>query len=326
MTVGRNERCSCGSGYKIKHCCGALFDETSRPSRAELELLAIEADDEGIALGEEPKQRAFVNVLRMTNRLGLDGVVLVGAGSPPIMRRIHDANDRLFRPVDIQEGGVHLGFFMFRDIFAQFSVPVIFGKPSIDFIRLVNLSDDQKKWMGSDKSLMEKFEDQAFDLFDFGYGWMEFGHARVVSDEAKEMIYRSHTYLEAAAATATSAYDFRGTVQSALIGAELALKAGLAGYGLDNEVLRKVYGHNLAKSAKSLGDLDAAFDVDRVVRAVSEFPDFARSRYAGSQPTRIETGDILMKAQYVASEVTRLFTDRNMRKDDPAGGLRTYPE
>lgn len=120
MTRSRNEPCSCKSGHKFKHCCGALSADVARPSPAELEILAVEADDEGLRLGEEPRQRAFSNVLRMVKRLGLDDVVLVGPGAPPILQRIHAANDRMFRPIDKRSGGVHLGFFMFRDLFLSF--------------------------------------------------------------------------------------------------------------------------------------------------------------------------------------------------------------
>ena len=325
MNPDRNAPCSCNSGFRFKHCCGALSDDVARPSKAELETLAIEVDDEGLNLGEEPKQRAFTNVLRMVKRLGLDGVVLIGEGAPPIINRIHAANERLFRPVDMREGGVHLGFFLFRDLFAQLSVPLIMGAPYVDFVKRLNLSDDQKRWLAADEEEMARFEDQALDLFDFGYGAMEFGHSRPVSDNAKDLIYRSHTHLEAAAATANNAYDFRGTVQSALIGAELAVKSGLASNGVEDAQLRRVYGHNLRKAAEALGDLEPRFDADRVIRAASDFPDFAQSRYSGPQPSRIETGHILMKAQYIASEVTRTFTDRNLREDQASVRARCYP-
>ena len=215
---------------------------------------------------------------------------------------------------------------MFRDLFAQFSVPVIFGSPQIDFVDQLDLSDDQKRWLGSDGESLSRFEDQALDLFDFAYGFMEFGHTRSVSERAKDLIYRSHTYLEAASATATAAYDFRGTVQSALIGAELAIKAGLASNGFDDVQLRKQFGHDLSNAARALGDFEAAFDSDRVIRAISTFPDFAQSRYSGAQPSRIETGHILMKSQFVASEVTRTFTDRNLRQAEGSSRARSYPK
>ena len=323
MGTSRNELCSCGLGFRRKHCCDAASPDASAGSTNKLQWLAVAADDEGLALGEDPGQRAFMNVLRLLQRLGIDGVPIVGEGAPTIVKRIHAANERLFRPTDMQEGGIHLGFFMFRDLFARLYVPMILGR-EVDFLELLDLSDDQKAWMGDDFDAMKRFEDQSLDLFDFGYGFMEFGHTRQVSEEAKNLIYRSHVYLEAAAATATSAYDFRGTVQSALLGAELALKAGLASNGIDDRALRNWFGHNLNKASLELGRLEPDFDADRVCRAVGDFPHFAQSRYNGAMPSRIETGHIHMKAQYVASEVTRTFTDRDIRASNHVRP-RTYP-
>jgi hypothetical protein len=277
MSVSRNQICQCGSRQKFKHCCGALSKEAVRPTDAELEILAVEADDQGLLLGEEPKQRAFLNVLRVLTSLGVDGVPLTGDRSPEIVKRVHSANDRLFRPIDKREGGIHLGFFMFRDLFSRLYVPLMFGSPNVDFVRLLDLSDDQKRWMSTDADVMARFEDQAFDLFDFAYGCMEFGHTHPVTDQSKELIYRAHVQLEAAAATATSAYDYRGTLQSALLGAELALKAGLSCNGYSDDMLRQKIGHDVVKAARALGECESNFDVDRVTRSVLSFPNLLRA-------------------------------------------------
>jgi hypothetical protein len=203
---------------------------------------------------------------------------------------------------------------------------VVFGSPKVDFWALLDLSEDQKRWMATDAEAMATFEDQVCDLLDFGYGFMEFGHTRAVTDQSKELIYRAHVQLEAAAATATSAYDYRGTLQSALLGAELALKAGLSCNGYSDDDLRLKIGHNLSKAANALGDCESNFDLERVSRAVQTFPNFVQSRYGGSQPDRREMGHILMKAQFIASEVTRLFTDRNMRRSTHGAKYRQYPQ
>ena len=324
MSTSRNRICPCGSRQRFKHCCGAASQSAVRPTNEELEKLACEADDEGLALGEEPKKRSFMNVLRMLARLGIDGVPLSGVHTPEIVTRIRRANDRLFRPADQREGGIHLGFFMFRDIFARFCVPVVYGTPFIDFFALLDLSDDQKRWIAKDNEAMARFEDQAFDLLDFGYGFMEFGHTRQVTDQSKNLIYRAHVQLEAAAATATGAYDYRGTLQSALISAELAMKAGLSCNGYSDSQLR-LFGHDLIKAARALGECETTFDADRVIRAARTFPNFVHSRYGGPQPDRREMGHILMKAQFIASEVTRTFTDRNGRADKVVSKPRSYP-
>lgn len=257
----------------------------------------------------------------MLQKLDISDVSIVGDSAPQIVQRIHSANNRLFRPIDSREGGVHLGFFMFRDLFARLYAPIIMGAPFVDFVSLVDLSDDQKRWMADDTMAMARLEDQAIDILDFAYGFMEFGHSRQVTSEAKELIYRAHVQLEAAAATAVSAYNYRGTLQSSLLGTELALKCGLACHGYDDQALRRDIGHDLVKAARELGKLEATFDADRVIRSISNFPNFVLSRYGGPQPDRRELGHILMKAQYVAAEITRTFTDRNLRDAQ----TRTYP-
>ncbi len=325
MQRPRNSRCPCGSRQKYKHCCGALSGHLLRPSDDELLSIAIVSDNEGLAAGEEPKQRSFQNILRMFSKLGLDGVLITGDNAPEIVRRIHAANNRLFRPIDQSVGGVHLGFFMFRDLFSRFRVPIAFGTPVIDMMQLLDFSDDQKRWMALDSNVMERFTDQAFDLFDFGYGQMEFGHDRPVSDLSREFIFRSHIHLESAAATVTSGSDYRGSLQSALLGTELALKAGLSVRAYAADELKREFSHNLKKAARHLGSLVTSFDVDRTLRALDSFPDFAESRYQGSQPNRREMGEILMKSQYIASEVTRTFTDRNIRRSHIKRSARSYP-
>ncbi|MBX7486948.1 SEC-C domain-containing protein [Qipengyuania sp. GH25] len=322
----RNDPCPCGSGRRLKHCHGSLQapDEHAEISDKEIKHVVHKADDEGLRQGEEPKQRAFKNVLRALQMLNIDGVVLVGENAPPIVRRIHAANNLLFRKEDQRDGGIHLGAFLFRDLFCRLSVPMIFGAPMIDFFKMIDLSDYQKIWLGESPDDEARLADQAVDLLDFGYGYMEFGHGRALDPRGQSLIFRSHVQLEAAAATATGAYDYRGTVQSALLGSELAIKAGLAALGLSDGEL-KALGHNQRKAAAKLGLLETNFDLDRVIRVVTLFPDYVKSRYAGVQPDRTTTGHILMGAQYVASEVTRLFSDRNLRESNSDIAPRTYP-
>lgn len=325
--TSRNEPCSCGSGKKFKHCCGssAIEDPYAHITDDQIRETLHAADDEGFSKGEEPKQRAFKNILGALKRLNIDGVVVAGANAPPIVQRLHAANNLLFRKQDQAVGGIHLGAIMFRDIFARFAVPLIFGSPTVDFFEILDLSGYQKKWLASNVVELGRFEDQSIDLMDFGYGWMEFGHGLSLPKLALEHIYRCHIHLEAAAATATGPCDSQGTIQSALLGSELSLKAGLAAHGISEDELKRDFRHDQKKAASKLAELELAFDGDRVLRVVATFPDYVTSRYAGPQPTRLQVGHVLMGAQYVASEVTRSFSDRDLRRDNSSQRPRVYP-
>jgi hypothetical protein len=117
MSIPRTALCPCGSRQRYKHCCGAPSDAALKPTNRELESLAFDADDEGLRLGEEPSQRAFMNVLRILAKLGIEGVPLMGEHCPQIVKRVHQANDRLFRPIDQRDGGYSLRLFHVQRFF-----------------------------------------------------------------------------------------------------------------------------------------------------------------------------------------------------------------
>lgn len=286
----------------------------------------IEADDEGLAAGEEPRQREFENLRRVMNRLKPGAAyVLAGEMTPPLVRQIQTIGRQLYRPEDIRVGGVHMGAFMFRDLFARLSVPICFGTVNVDPLEHLDLSNLQKDWLQHTPAEYARLGDQFIDLMDFGYGVMEMGHTRDIGDHAKTLLGLARFHFQAAAATITGAYDLGGAVQSALLGTELTLKAGLAANGVSENRLKSDYGHNLKKAAKALGGHEAGFETDRVLRVLGTFPAYVPNRYAGEQPGRIEAGHIVMGAQYVAAEVTRQLTDRNLRADGGMPEPRRYP-
>lgn len=327
-TGSRNAICLCGSGKRYKHCCGssksALPGGDDIPDTELLRAL-MAADDLHMAQGLEPSARSFLNVGKALESFGIHAV-LMGFGSPAIVERTRELNDQLFTPKELRDGGMHLGAFLFRDMFCQLHAPIAFGECMIDFFKMVDLNDIQKAWLAETPDALACFVDQAADILDFGYGWTEFGHGRQIEARATDLIWRSHVQLEAAAATATSACDFRGTVQSALLGAELALKAGLAAHGVtDQELGSRAIGHNLSAAAERLGEFEPLLDVARIQRVASRMPNFVDSRYNSPPPGRVETGHILMGAQYIASEVTRRFSDRDCRADNASAVPRAYP-
>ena len=63
-----------------------------------------------------------------------------------------------------------------------------------------------------------------------------------------EVFWLAAFQLRAAAAALSVAFDSRGAVQSAILGAELALKGGLAAIGADEKTRRK-HRHDLASAA-----------------------------------------------------------------------------
>ena len=109
-----------------------------------------------------------------------------------------------------------------------------------------------------------------------------------------------------------AAFDERGAVQSSLIGAELALKAALAGKGV-NEAALKNYRHNLDRLVKAVGNLYGSFELASVMERMRLLPNLVDNRYSSEQPSRMETGAIVMAGQYIAGAVARAVSGGSCR-------------
>jgi len=327
--VQRNASCPCSSGKRFKHCCGSLGTKSTTDEISDEQLLVAlkKVDDEHIEGGLKPGAREIMNVGKALQEFGIQAILMGPEHMvPDISRRAQRINRNLFIPKELQIGGRHLGAFLFRDMFCQLYAPIVYGTCRIDFWKMLDLSDFQKAWLAEDSEQFARFVDQSIDILDFGFGWSEFWHGRKTNLRSKDLIWRAHSQLEASAATAIAGCDYSGTIQSALLGTELALKAGLAAHGMtDKELAKRTLGHDLTALTVELAKFEIDFDHERVGRVVEKFPDFVESRYNLPTPGRIETGHILMGAQYVASEVTRQFSDRNGRKDDSSLPPRKYP-
>lgn len=324
----RNEACYCGSGKRFKHCHGADVPTNSNGDEVptdEVLLATLKSIDEKNRLERmEPSARNLLNVGEALAKLGYNGEVVMGSGASPLVQRTQKLNDMLFVPKELRSGAVHVGAYLFKDMFTQLHAPIIFGAPRLDFWQMIDLNDVQKIWLSESQTDANRFIDQAIDILDLGYGCMEFGHGRDIDKRANNLIWRARTQLEASAVTAVRAYDFGGSVQSALLGTELALKAGLAAHGVNDSDLQAI-GHNLGKLATRLAEFEADFDIDRVNHTIKKFPSYVLSRYQGANPDRETIGHIIMGAQYVGAEVTRRFSDRNLRLQDEQIQHRSYP-
>jgi hypothetical protein len=293
-------------------------------SDEELLKLVVAADDEALLTRESPKQRMLAVARTVMNRLGYVSWVFGGACTPPIVERIFALYRSLYRRSDLAIGGLHGGIFMFRDVFARVGIPIAYGKTGINPFDLTDLSETQLRWLCSRPSEMQMFLDQFIDIIDFAGGAEGLGDYKTPPSDAQEVFRLAAFQLQAAAATLSVAFDFRGAVQSALIGAELALKGGLTAVGA-NENERRKHGHNLASAATAYSAAHPGFDLDRVIATIKRLPAFVENRYSPAQPKRMETGHIVMGVQYIAGEVMRQITGFSFRSrlDQPCE--RVYP-
>lgn len=292
-------------------------------SDSTLFALVIAADEEALAEGKSPKQRGMVTVLKVMKKLG-HAFVMTGSGMSPLGERVMAMHRSLYRGSDLAIGGIHGGIFMFRDIFARIYIPFGYGQMSVNPFQLTDLSEAQLRWLASRPQDEAAFHDQFIDIFDFAGTLGRLGDYKMPPKESHEMFQLASFQLQAAAAALSLAFDFRGAIQSCLIGAELSLKAGLAAHGADEKARRK-HGHHLASAANAFSKGSPTFDLDRVMRTIQRLPQYVDNRYSPDQPDRMAVGHIVMGAQYIAGEVARQIGEFSIRSALIPTVQRVYP-
>lgn len=268
---------------------GENTDGQDGVSDNELLELIIGADEEALSEGRSPKQRSMAVVSKVMTKLGYASFVMAGAGTSPIVERLLAIHGSLYRGSDLAIGGIHGGVFMFRDVFGRISIPFGYGRMSVNPFQLTDLTETQLRWLNSRPQDVAIFLDQFIDIFDFAGGLGRLGDYKILTDDAQQILQLASFQLQAAAAALSVAFDFRGAIQSCLIGAELTLKAGLAAQGA-NEDARRQHGHNLASAANAFAKASPAFDLDRVLKTVQRLPQYVENRYSPEQPDRMEEG------------------------------------
>ncbi|NJN88485.1 MAG: hypothetical protein HC881_22120 [Leptolyngbyaceae cyanobacterium SL_7_1] len=97
----------------------------------DLMKLVVEMDDELIKEGAEPFQRAPLVCFRLTQRLR-GGTVSFLENVPLLDAAVNQIYRELYRPSDLYMPPMHVGAFMFRDVFFPLRIPVICGRLTVN--------------------------------------------------------------------------------------------------------------------------------------------------------------------------------------------------
>lgn len=284
---------------------------------SDLTRLVIEVDDELIKEGIEPFQRPLAAYIKISQRLQ-SGCISTSQDNP-LFNSINHIYSELYRPSDLHMPPMHVGAFMFRDVFFPLCIPVIYGSPvvnPIDF--LTDASEMQKQWLFTDKQSGLAFFDQIIDLMDFVYGLDDIEKTGQLSDKTIEWWYLAKQQLEAASATLLGSFNKYAIVQNCCISVELLLKGALMAKGIDENTLaskKHGYGHNLENLVNKVAGHLPSFDQETVLLVVKQLPDYVKSRYEARDFSRLDLGRFLMNIQFISGEILRQFSERNFRQD-----------
>lgn len=278
----------------------------------ELFGLILSVEDQLDAEGMDPKDRSFHGPNRVMTRLGYESYVVGGVGTPPVLERIRSIQKTLYRSKDTGVGGIHGGAFMFRGIATKIYIPIIYGRVGINPLDLCDLTDDQKRWLGSRDSDLAAYIDTFADLFDFAAALAPMGGYKYPPKDCIPLLGLASFHFQAAGAVLCNAFDERGCIQSAIIATELTLKGALRGKGASEEDLKKL-SHRLSDLVAETAKSWTGFNGEKALNKLASFPPYVENRYSEAQPTRREAGNIVMAAQFIAGETLRAISGGDFR-------------
>ena len=275
--------------------------------------------------GVDIRHRQMEVIREVMQEFGYISFVTSGQGKPPILDRVERAFASIYRKQDIAIGG-HIGVFMFRDVFARISVPHVYGRASIDPFQFVELTDVQKRILGTEPDQVAIFVDQFVDVSDIQYGTSEIKKPYSDMQLVGRFLGLARLHLHSASAVLTGGYDYRGAAQAALLATELGLKAGLGAFGMTEPEIKSEFSHYTDRMVSYLSGRWPTFDGERVARTVKRQPQYVSNRYSAEQPTRREVGDLVMGAQYIVAEIVRQVSNRDFRSCFTPVPVRAYPK
>lgn len=291
-----------------------------------------EIDDELIEEGVEPCQRQLAVEGRLAKELRISYQINSGSNQPHHVHMLREFYDTYYREEDFYMPPAYVGSFLYRDIFFPVRIPRIFGSPPIaPATFLGNTKPSQRAKIFGEKDLAVPFFDQTMDLFDFVYGLDDAWKMERLPDKTVEMWHLAKQQLEAAAAVTLVSLSKDAVVQNCCVAVELLLKGALIASGTDPGLMnnsRLGYGHNLLSLAEKACESIPGIQKSLLLDTIGGFPDYVHTRYNYTRLSRVKLGRLLMNSQFIAGEILRQFSERNLRNDFVAGGYqheRLYP-
>lgn len=292
----------------------------------DLTKLVIEVDDELIQKGIEPFQRPLHTYLIIAQRLKPGSSVILE--HDPLFNAVNQIYKELYRSTDLEMPPIHIGTFMFRDIFFSIRIPVSFGSPAINPVDfLIDVPNTQKRWLFNDQQTALTFLDQVIDLIDFTYGLDDLKNTGNLPSKTVEWWDLAKQHLEAAAAILLGSFNKYAVIQNCCLSTELLLKGSLMAKGVDEKTLadsKKGYGHDLKNLVNKTADCLPNLNRETLLFVVQQLPHYVQSRYEAQNFSRLDLGRFMMNTQFISGEILRQFSNRNCRKDFTAMPNRNW--
>lgn len=264
----------------------------------------VSADAELIEQGVPLHSRPMGVMARWMRDNGIEGNILDERINDPL-REVYDQlyPEGKFGIPPMLEGGVG-----FRDQVFPVRANVAYGRVSIDPKNFIEISED------SLLVIWRNYPDQFWhcyyvfaDVWDFAYGVSDLrGNGDVAA-----LLENACGHITSAARALQAPGGAAAAVQSCCLAAELSMKGVLAHAGIsDGE--RRHLSHQLPNIVEEIIKIASTHDDDHLRNSIQSFPNFVDSRYQHHGMSMINLIKLMHSSQFVAAEVTRRVTDRNL--------------
>lgn len=288
---------------------GGKYSMASKSDSLKMEIInekfVREIDEKLIAEDVKLHARPFHVVIEWMKNKKIEGDILDETLWGPLMaiyRRLYPTGD--FSMPSLLTGGVAL-----RDIMYPVKIPVGYGTFSVDPLKYIDIKQQELEL------IFRCYPEQGWrafygvcDLWDFGYGVDDLINT---DSPARDLLNNARSSVAATPRILSGAIDLDSAVQTACLTAELSMKAVLVHLGWSEQKIRKL-SHSLVKLADAIINEKPTKNDERLREACNKFPNYVMSRYSSHGLTRLGLMNLAMRAQFVAADVIRRISDRNI--------------
>ena len=280
-------------------------------STRDMVALVERFDREMIEEGIPPKARPIAICQKISKEFNID--VALGKGNSAGIQKIMEFHNSLYRTSDLAIGSIHSGLAFHLDLFFRIDFPLVYGTVNLDFHKQSDASETQLARIFSVQEDSESYISDVVDVFDIGACLGNYEGFAQVCDEAMKYFRMAAFHSQAVVALLTGIFDFKGSIQSSLLCAELSIKAALIEMGMSEKELKNTIGHNLRNAVPHLCRA-REYDEVELLQLIEALPNFVSSRYDTKDWSRVEVSKIARSAQQLLAIVSREFSGNSFRK------------
>ena len=232
----------------------------------------------------------------------------------PLTSKIFDWFYQHSPPHAHQMGSIYTGVYYYDTAFWPVQIPLIFGEVSVNGLDcLATMPQSMKQTLHTHSPHNWIYASHWANCMDYGYGQDDLQQIRILKPRAQDFFDAAHAELLGANSQLIETRPNAKSILGFRMATEIYFKAVLIHTkDLGDNQLKKI-SHSLEGGAKACADATGSKEFEAIAGHVGVFPPVT-ARYDVPEWPLDRVWDAALLAQHTAATVTRLYTDRNIRR------------